>query len=139
MIKTVVEDCLSIDINKLKREGVLRVGTDATISWSGGSKIGILTYERESDYKLMVQLNFSCKGENVTQEFPPLGRTSITAANEPGLDARFTIAENYAIGASGSCTSPIMPSCSPAGIAGIYPTGQDRNGLILNTVCYSDG
>ena len=70
MAKTVVEDCLIINIDKLNRDGILSVGSMGTISWSGGSKIGFWTTERDPDCELVIQLDFSCKGENITQVVP---------------------------------------------------------------------
>jgi len=34
--KTTVEDCNTLDVNRLARDGALRVGASGTISWSSG-------------------------------------------------------------------------------------------------------
>jgi len=70
MAKTTVEDCLIIDIDKLGRRGALCAGTHSTVSWTGGNRIGIWTYQSSPDCELIVQLRFSCKGEYIEQDVP---------------------------------------------------------------------
>jgi len=69
-MKTQVEDCLALDVNILNRKGALRAGCMGTISWSGGSEIGIFAYEREPDFELVLRLSYSGRYGPVSQIIP---------------------------------------------------------------------